>query len=140
MLAKIHMNEEFSKLLEAIYGEMQKENRNWYAGSRERILAPGFACLVAPEMATRMQWKVRPGLQSSAKGFGWLRSSGSFVWVVEDDPTNDYGNPSLILGGRRHSLKELISMFFPAGWEGHVTRYEYVDTQREDITPWETTT
>jgi len=140
MLAKIQMKESFDETIEVIRASMGEEHEGYYQGHHSRVLCPGFAMLADPRGAAAPEgWKVGAGFHANDEEFGWLRCYGSFLWLIESDPGNDY-NATMILSGRRHSIKELFQMFFPEGWEEHIAGYKYIETWREDIPPWETTT
>jgi len=142
MLVKVFMQEGFDNLSEDVYEEMRQAHGDWYERVPYKVLSPAFASLVAAahnRCPSVDDWTVRAGLHNMEAGFGWLRCSGTFVWVVDSDPMNDF-NATLILSGRRHSVREIFQMFFPANWREHVERYEYVSTWREDLAPWETAT
>ena len=137
--------------VEEFLANLKYEHDGYYGrGSGCYVIDPGFASLAGllrdDDMLT---WKVYCGFHARsetpatrgaafpATGFGWMKSSGSWIWVKEC-PDGTY---IMTLKGRRHAIREVLQYLGPdyrKTMEEHCRQVVWYESWREDIPPWRT--
>ena len=66
----------------------------------------------------------------NSKQIQWETSGGNLLVVSQEE-----NGCTIEVIGRRHGIPWGV---LPDGWMGSIVNYEYLDTQRTDLKPWET--
>lgn len=115
-----------------------KDNRGYYdspAGFRKKDEEfEGISILeFAPWANRNNRWEspaVYLGFTPGPNGAGcWIRCYGTWVVALPDQGI-------VVVGGRRHSIRELL----PENPQRVFRGWKYLETQRDDLAPWEVAT
>ena len=68
----------------------------------------------------------------NSKSIQWETSGGNLLVVSQEE-----NGCTIEVIGRRHGIPWWV---LPDGWMSSIVNYEYLDTQRTDLKPWETAT
>jgi len=148
MRCEIVLNEEFP--VDEFRNSLEVEHAGYYGrGSGCYVIDPGFASLAGLLIdGDMLTWKVWCGFHSRndtpstkgaafpSEGFGWMKSSGSWLWV---NTTHD--NPVMTLCGRRHAIQGVLQHLgidYQKTMEEHCLQVIWYESWREDLQPWKT--
>jgi len=149
MRCEIVLNEEFP--VDEFRNSLEVEHAGYYGrGSGCCVIDPGFAHLAGllreDDMLTWRVWcgfhtrndtPATRGAAFPATGYGWMKSSGSWIWVKECPD----GMVIMTLNGRRHALQGVLQHLginYQEILEGACQRIIWYESWREDIPPWMT--
>jgi len=128
---------------------LEVEHSGYYGrGSSCYIIDPGYAHLAGllrdDDMLTWRVWcgfhtrndtPATRGAAFPATGYGWMKSSGSWMWLKECPD----GTCIMSLCGRRHALQGVLQHLgidYQRILEEHCLQVVWYESWREDIPPW----
>ena len=145
MLCNVVLTESFP--VDEARRNLREEHDNFYGRglNSTRVFSPEFAHLAGHLLdGDPGSWYVLAGYHSRqdgrgaafpVQGFGWMRSSGTFIWINETFP-----EPVLVLSGRRHAIQAALEIALGDEYreiiENSCQRVIWHESQREDVQPW----